>query len=569
MYVHLQSQSKKLLVTRYRWVEPTACADEHWNITDSPLISSILAHRGLTAASDVDAFLAPDLSRLSDPFLLPEMDLAVDRIRHAIQSGELIAIFGDYDVDGITSTATLKRALDRMGARSITRLPHRERDGYGLNVAAIDEIAQTGASLLIALDCGTSDEAELEHAHSLSLTTIVVDHHHVGNASLPDTAFVSPQRAESRYPFRDLAAVGVTYHLVRALLGDDAAREFLPLVALGTVADVVPLTGDNRILTFEGLKRLAASGPVGLRSLALSSGLDPSAITSRHCGFVLGPRINAAGRMADPTTALEMLLTDDESTADRLAFELGRLNTERQRKVQQMLDVAEAKAMGSGDMAPLLVVGGHDWSVGLVGLVAGKLTERFNRPSLAFSMGSDVSRGSARSIQGFNIVEALAACEDILVEHGGHSQAAGLTIQTRNLVELEARLIELSDRTFGAQPPAPTLEIDAELYGRELTVDTAGQITQLEPFGQGNPSPRLLVRSVRVSSPKLTKNGKHLQFQVETASGVSARAIFFNGAEDVPQFFTRQSMDLVFELKLDSWNGRNQASMEVLDYRIP
>ena len=328
------------------------------------------------------------------------------------------------------------------------------------------------------------------------------------------------------------------------------------------------MVGDNRVLTYEGLKRFAQSGPVGLRSLALSSGLDPSAITSRHCGFVLGPRINAAGRMADPTTALEMLLTDDESKADRLAFELGKLNSDRQRKVQQMLDVAEAKAVASGDTAPLLVVGGRDWSVGLVGLVAGKLTERFNRPSLAFSMGEDLSRGSARSIQGFNIVEALAACEDILIEHGGHSQAAGLTIQTRNLVELEARLIELTDRTFGGPPPDPTLEIDAELYGRELSAETARQIEQLEPFGQGNPSPRLLVRSVRVSSPKRTRNGKHLQFQVETASGLGARAIFFNGGDEIENFFTRKPMDLVFELKLDSWNGRNQASMEVLDYRV-
>ncbi len=555
-------------MTRYRWVEPSACADEHWHINDSPLISSILAHRGITSAADVEAFLAPDARQLSDPFLLPEMDLAVDRIRRAIESGQLIAIFGDYDVDGITSTATLKRALDRLGARSITRLPHRERDGYGLNTRAIDEIAGQGASVLIALDCGTSDHLELAHAQTLGLSTIVVDHHHVGNASLPETAFVSPHRAESRYPFHDLAAVGVTYHLVRALLGDDAAREFLPLVALGTVADVVPLVGDNRVLTYEGLKRFAQSGPVGLRSLALSSGLDPSAITSRHCGFVLGPRINAAGRMADPTTALEMLLTDDESKADRLAFELGKLNSDRQRKVQQMLDVAEAKAVASGDTAPLLVVGGRDWSVGLVGLVAGKLTERFNRPSLAFSMGEDLSRGSARSIQGFNIVEALAACEDILIEHGGHSQAAGLTIQTRNLVELEARLIELTDRTFGGPPPDPTLEIDAELYGRELSAETARQIEQLEPFGQGNPSPRLLVRSVRVSSPKRTRNGKHLQFQVETASGLGARAIFFNGGDQIENFFTRKPMDLVFELKLDSWNGRNQASMEVLDYRV-
>ncbi len=213
------------------------------------------------------------------------------------------------------------------------------------------------------------------------------------------------------------------------------------------------------------------------------------------------------------------------------------------------------------------MVGGEDWSIGLVGLVAGRLTERYSRPSLAISVGETVSRGSARSIEGFNIVEALSACADILVEHGGHSQAAGLTIQTENLVELEARLIELSSRAFGGDPPAPSLEIDAEVSGRELSVDTARLIESLEPFGQGNPAPRLMIRSVMIRGPKRTRNGKHLQFQVETAGGMSFKAIYFNGGEELPQLLSRDPVDLVFELKIDNWNGRTQASLEVLDYR--
>ncbi len=272
------------------------------------------------------------------------MELAVERIRAAIASGQKIAIFGDYDVDGVTSTTVLKRTLDQLGATVTTVLPHRERDGYGLNIPAIERIAAEGASLLIALDCGTSDHAELARAHALGLQTIVVDHHHIdATVELPGTAFVSPQRADSRYPFRELAAVGVTYHLSRALLGDADATHLLPYVALGTVADVVPLVGDNRILTSIGLKNFARDADLGLMALAVSSGLNPAEISSRHCGFVLGPRINAAGRMADPNVALNLLLTDDDTMARRLSIELGRLNAERQQLVQQMLDSAESK----------------------------------------------------------------------------------------------------------------------------------------------------------------------------------------------------------------------------------
>lgn len=539
----------------------------NFDLSDSPLLTEIAGRRGLTTRAELEAFFSPSLSQLSDPFLLPDMRLAVDLIKQAVNAHSLIAIFGDYDVDGVTSTAMLARALASLGARTNTYLPHRERDGYGLNLNAVEEMSAAGASLLIALDCGTSDETELDFAQSRGLSTIVVDHHRVGNVELPQTAFVSPRRAVSAYPFKDLAAVGVTYHLVRALVGDEKAQGFLPLAALGTVADVVPLVGDNRVFASVGLRNFAADAVVGLQKLAIDSGLDPAGITSRHCGFVLGPRVNAAGRMADPHIALQLLLTDNESEANRLAAELGWLNSERQRVVQNMLDAAEASAMADEEMASLLMVKGEDWGVGLVGLVAGRLTERFNRPSVALSIGAERSRGSARSIEGFNIVEALAACEDILEEHGGHSQAAGLTIQTKNLVELEERLIEMTDKAFGGTPPAPVLEIDAELHGRELNVDTARLVNMFEPFGQGNPAPRFLVQSVMVRSPKLTRNGKHVQFQVETASGNVARAIFFNGAGEIAGIMTRDPIDLVFELKLDSWNGRNQVSLEVLDYR--
>ncbi|HEX3723540.1 MAG TPA: DHH family phosphoesterase, partial [Nitrolancea sp.] len=284
-------------MTRYRWLEPEPIASSSFKLTDSPLLCEIAGRRGFLTPESVSDFLEPDLSRLSDPYLLPDMGLAVERITGAIANDRTIGIFGDYDVDGITSTAVLKRAIDLLGGHAQTYLPHRMRDGYGLNIAAIDRMVADGVSLLVALDCGTSNAVEINHAHAVGLRTVVVDHHHVVQSRLTDTAFVSAQRPDSVFPFPQLAAVGVTYYLIRALLGDERASTLLPLVALGTVADVVPLVGENRTLVAHGLRRFAADAVLGLKQLAANAGLDAAHISSYHCGYVLGPRINAAGRM--------------------------------------------------------------------------------------------------------------------------------------------------------------------------------------------------------------------------------------------------------------------------------
>jgi single-stranded-DNA-specific exonuclease len=530
---------------------------------------AILEQRGFSSADDVAEFLSPDLKNLSDPYLLPDMNLAVQRITEAIAAGQLIGIFGDYDADGVTSTATLTRAVAMLGGQVRTYLPHRINDGYGLNRGAIDRMVADGVSLLVALDCGTSDVDEIIYAQAHGLSTVVVDHHHIkpGQAPLPDTAFVSAQRADSVFPFSELAAVGVTYYLVRALLGDERAATFLPLVALGTVADVVPLIGENRTLVQHGLRRFARDGVIGLQALAREAGIDASSVSSYHCGYILGPRINAAGRMAEPDIALELLLTDDRVRAADLADQLGKLNAARQQRVRSMLAQAEEAVLREGDALPFLMVGGSDWSPGMVGLVAGRLTERFYRPSLALSIGDEVSRGSARSIAQFNIVEALDQCTDLLLEHGGHSQAAGLSINTADIPLLEARLIALAGEAFGDELPRMPVTIDAELQGRELSLKTAQLLTLLEPFGTGNPEPRFLLRSVMVRSPRRTRDGKHLQLDLETLEGTVARAIFFDGAAALPSLMTRGPFDLLLQLKLDRWKGRTKLGVEVLDFR--
>jgi single-stranded-DNA-specific exonuclease len=290
-------------------------------------------------------------------------------------------------------------------------------------------------------------------------------------------------------------------------------------------------------------------------------------VSSYHCGFILGPRINAAGRMAEPGIALELLLTDDRLRATELADQLGKLNATRQQHVRSMLTQAEDAVLREGATLPFLIVAGSDWSPGLVGLVAGRLTEHFYRPSLALSVGDEISRGSARSIAEFNIVEALDQCSDLLLEHGGHSQAAGLSIKTSDIPALESRLIALASERFGDELPRMPVTIDAELHGRELSLKTAQLLGLLEPFGAGNPEPRFLLRSVMVRSPRRTRDGKHLQFDLETLEGTVARAIFFDGAAALPSLMSRGPFDLLLQLKVDRWKGRTRLGVEVLDYR--
>ncbi len=555
-------------MSRYRWVEPAPAQSSAFDLTDFALINVILARRGITSPQQARSFLQPRVNELADPYGLPDLDLAVERIRSAIRRRRPIAVFGDYDVDGLTSTALLTRALRGLGAEVRPYVPNRIQDGYGLNLAAVDRIIKDGAGLLLTADCGTSNSRELAAAQRGGLETVVLDHHHVTGVELPGTAFVSPRREDCRYPFREMAAVGVCYHLVRALSSEEFAAAMLPLVALGTVADVVPLVGENRITVHQGLARFGSDSPVGLQMLACQANIDPFAVTSWHCGFILGPRINAAGRMADPLTALDLLLTDDAEEASHLAQELGKLNSQRQREMERMIAEAEEKVRyGGRDIRPLLVLADTAWSIGLVGLVAGRLVERYQRPAIVLERGPDVSRGSARSIDGFNIAEALGQCHDLLLEHGGHSMAAGLTVETERLVELEERLVGILDATVGDEIPTPTLQLDAELHSSELTLETEHLISMLEPSGHGNPAPRFFTRGLAIRRPRVSRDGKHLLFHAEGWDGSSVRAVFFNGANALPDLVRLGLVDLAFSLKRDTWKGETRVELDVLDFR--
>ncbi|HET7036689.1 MAG TPA: single-stranded-DNA-specific exonuclease RecJ [Thermomicrobiaceae bacterium] len=549
----------------YRWIEPRPNAQLDDFGLDSPLLAAILARRGVGSAAQAAAFLAPELGQLGDPYDLPDLDLAVARIRAALRRGTPIAVFGDYDADGVSATAMLVRALRGVGGQVRPVLPHRVRDGYGLNRGAVGRIAADGAGLLIAVDCGTGNAAELALAHQHGLATIVLDHHHVVDDELPGTAFVSSHRPGAR-GFRDFCAAGVTFQLVRALLGDDEAQRYLPLAALATVADVVPLLGANRAIVALGLARFTQAQP-GLLALARQAGVRPEALSSRDLGFALGPRINAAGRIDDPGLALDLLLTEERSRALELAQELGRLNAERQRQVEALLREAE-EVLASPEEQPLIVVSHPGWNVGLVGLAASRLSERYGRPALVLAEENGRSRGSARSIAGFNIVEALGECHDLLEAYGGHSQAAGLTLRSERRAELVERLHTLAGAAFGPLGPRRELTLDAELTRSELTLASARLLRRLEPLGHGNPAPRLLLRGARLHAVQPTRDGKHLRFRVAAERGRSVKGIYFGGAERADLLSAGRPLDLALTLKLNTWNGAVEPEVELLDARL-
>mgnify|MGYP001205279286 FL=1 len=557
-------------MARYQWIEPDPAPWAH-RLSEDFLLGEILWRRGFRDRATVDAFLQPRLDDLPDPHALPDLTAAVSLIRDTIDAQRRIVVYGDYDADGLCGTALLTRTLRALDADVRTMVPNRLTDGYGLNLNAAHRIAADGAGLAILIDCGTGDADALRILQAAGVPAVVLDHHHVRDPNLPAAAFVSPRRPDSRYPFTGLAAAGVAYQVARALLGEERAAKLLPLAALATVADVVPLERDNRAIVHHGLRRFAADAPLGLQVLCVDAGVDARALTAWHLAFILAPRVNAAGRMDDPMPALRLLLTEDAAEARRLARRLSQLNARRQEATERMLVQAEQRlALGEGDLASVLLVAEEGWSVGLVGLVASRLADRYQRPAVVLARDGELSRGSARSIDGFNIVEALDACRDLLVAHGGHSRAAGLTVETAHLRTLEERLQSLVGETFPDGFPRPVLQLDAELHADELVPETARLIEALEPCGTGNPTPVFFMRDVSVQRPRLSRDGKHLLFDVVARNRTLVRrvgAVSFNGGERLDELASLQRADVAFTLRRDRWNGAERLSLDVVDFR--
>jgi single-stranded-DNA-specific exonuclease len=542
----------------------------------SPVVATLLHQRNLRDDASIRAFLQSDYrTGLHDPLLMKDMDAASARIAQAIASGEQMAVYGDYDTDGVTSVALLMQVLPALGGRLRPYIPHRTREGYGLNHEAIETLAADGTSLLITVDCGISNLHEVARAKALGLDVIVTDHH-TPPPQLPEAlAVVNPKQPGCAYPYKQLVGVGIAYKLVQALVRQGLrlplkGRELLDVVAVGTVTDMGPLNGENRVLVKHGLDALNSTARPGLRALISAAGLKAGQVTSTDIGFGLGPRINAAGRLDDAIRSYQLLLASDFAEATRLAQELNSTNRQRQELTKQVQAQARAQAQAEGLLKRRVVlIAGEGFPAGVVGLVAGRLVEEWGRPVLLLERGAEHSVGSARSIPDFNIIEALSACSELFVRFGGHSMAAGFTIANERLAELDARLQELAAAQLNEELLTPRLDIDAEVPLKELNWDLLRALQALEPFGQANQMPVLMSSRAQVLAARaIGSDGQHLKLKIGNGNGLPPLdAIAFRLGHLAEPLTRHPIIDIAYSLEEHVWNGERSLQLNVKDFR--
>jgi len=495
------------------------------------------------------------------------MHQAVARIYRALLSGENIAIYGDFDVDGVTATALLVQGLSTLGGKAIPYIPHRLTEGYGLKVAALENLYHQGISLVITVDCGITALSEVKKARRMGLDVIITDHHTPLPEIPPAIAVVDPKRADSSYPFSELAGVGVALKLLQALLQgigkEEQLDELTDLVALGTVADIVPLLGENRYLVKQGLKLINVTPRLGIREMIAQAGLNLGSLDTGSISWIIAPRLNAAGRLAHAMTSYKLLVTESPEEAQELSVWLEQKNAERQRLTDKVLAKAREQILAGG-VSPLLVTSDRDYPAGVMGLVAGRLSEEFYRPTIVIRTGEQVSSGSCRSIPEFNIILALSQCSHLLTYFGGHSRAAGFTLPTRNLPRLKQHLSQLAATQLAGIDLRPHLDIDAEVALPDLSGDTFQTIQQLAPFGHGNPVPTFLSRKVEVvDCHAMGSNGEHLRLKLQQGGTVWDSVGFRLG-----NYLAEVSspLDIVYNLEVDRWGGGERLRLNILDF---
>ena len=533
----------------------------------SPLIVQLLYNRGITEPSQLQLFLAADKHLSGDPWLLPDMHQAVARIYRALLSGESIAIYGDFDVDGITGTALLVQGLSALGGKTTPYIPHRLTEGYGLKTAALENLYRQGISLVITVDCGITALAEVKQARRLGLDVIITDHHTPLEVVPPTVAVINPKLPHSNYPFSELAGVGVALKLLEALfqgIGQEQQLEgLIDLVALGTVADMVPLLGENRYLVKQGLKLINASPRLGVREIIAQSGLNIGSVDTESISWNLAPRLNAAGRLAHAMTSYKLLMTASPQEAHQLSTWLEQKNTERQRLTTKVSVQAREQILAKG-ILPLLVAGDRDYPAGIAGLVASRLSEEFYRPAVVIHVGEQFSSGSCRSIPEFNIIYALKQCSRLFSHFGGHAQAAGFTLPTKNLPRLEQILLQLATTQLAGVDLRPQLDIDAEVTLSELSGDTFRAIGQLAPFGYGNPAPTFLSHRVEVvNCYPMGSNGEHLRMKLRQG-GIVWDGVGFRLGSYLAE--VSSPLGIVYNLKIDRWGGEERLRLNILDF---
>jgi single-stranded-DNA-specific exonuclease len=543
----------------------------------APIVARLLCQRGYSDPELAARFLNPSLEHLHDPMMLADMPIAVERILAAIERKERIAIHGDYDVDGVTSTVILRRALELLGADVGHFIPERLKDGYGLQPAAIERLHADGVALVISVDCGIRGAEAARRARELGLDLIITDHHEPDTELPPALAVINPKRHDCTYPDKYLAGVGVALKLVQALCrkrGRDAwLPGFLKVAAIGTLADVVPLVGENRVIAKLGLD-LLSRGPhkVGLRSLLEIAGLSGKIIDSYHISFLVAPRVNAAGRMSTPDIATRLLLASDEAMGEEvraLALQLDGENVRRQEEEAEILAAAKKIVQTDPDIGArtVLVVAGESWHRGVIGIVASKLVDAFHRPAIVLSIEDGVAHGSCRSVPHFNMLGALERCATLFVRFGGHKQAAGLTMDASRINELRLAVNEVADETLGPDELMPRLRIDGDLTFRGITGGVAAGVAALAPFGAGNPRPVFSARRVEiVDGPRKLKE-RHLKMALRQ-DGRIFRAIAWRAAER-HDYITehKAALDVAFSLEQNQYNGETYVELTLADMR--
>ncbi|MFE5320114.1 single-stranded-DNA-specific exonuclease RecJ [Paenibacillus sp. NPDC056579] len=542
----------------------------------STLVARLLISRGITDKEHAAAFLHGGTDHVHDPFLLSGMQKAVERIRQALERGEKIRVYGDYDADGVSSTTLMVHLLKQLNATFDYYIPHRVHEGYGLNKPALDLARQQGVQLLITVDTGISAVEEIAYATELGMDVIVTDHHEPPELLPVAYSVINPKKPDCPYPFKSLAGVGVALKLAQALLGR-WPEELLEFAAIGTVADLMPLLGENRVIVRQGIKKMQSTKNWGIRSLLDVAGVKLKDVNATHIGFALAPRINASGRLNNADDAVRLLITDSEQEAEHLAYDLDSLNKERQRIVDEMTKQAMAmveERMSSG-LNKVIVLAQVDWNVGVIGIVASKLLDKYYRPTLILGIDkeSGMAKGSARSIAGFDLYQALTHCHDLMDHFGGHQAAAGMTLPKENLPELERRLNVLADEWLSPDDFIPILQADLECSLDEVGIDTIQQLDQLGPFGMGNPVPKFVFTDVRCQELRtIGREQQHIKMMLckgtEEAS-VALDAIGFNKGTVLPWISSTATLNVLGELSINEWNGVRKPQMMIQDVSVP
>jgi single-stranded-DNA-specific exonuclease len=538
-----------------------------------PILRQVLFNRGYSTDEEARAFLKADTNFNTDPFQMIGMNTTVLRIQRAIDRKEPIAIYGDYDEDGVTATALLVQTIQSLGGNARPYIPNRFDEGYGLNPDALDLLKADGVGLVITVDCGIRSPDEASHARSIGLDMIISDHHQPAEGGLPYAlAVINPKQTDDHYPDKDLAGVGVAYKIAQALLSctinsspDLELDDLLDLVALGTVADLAPLVGENRLLVRKGLKKIRETKRQGLFSLAAVSDLSLPRTNATSIGFILGPRLNAAGRLESALAAYELLTTSDVRRAGELAQQLNMQNRQRQELTRKIQEEAEAIVLAEDPDSSLLFAVHADFNSGVVGLAASRLVETYYRPAVVGQVSADATRCSCRSIPEFHITQALDQCKDLLVRHGGHAAAAGFTVRNENLEALKKRLKSISAQQLRGLDLRQTLNADAEVSLSDLRPELLKHLEYLQPTGYGNPEAVFVTRDVRVTQSRpVGADGRHLKLVV-TDGHITFDGIGFRLGH--LQTGLPPKVDLIYTFESNEYNGRTSLQLNIKDVR--